>query len=65
VTAESPADPRTLIDLATRETIPGLRYGIVGMREGGHRSLRISPHLDYGAAGLGEHIPPTPPSAAR
>jgi FKBP-type peptidyl-prolyl cis-trans isomerase len=36
----------------------GLRYGIEGMREGGVRRLRVSPHLAYGEAGLLDQIPP-------
>jgi peptidylprolyl isomerase len=48
----------TLIDLGRRETIAGLRYGIEGMRVGGHRTLVIIPHLAYGAEGMGVWIPP-------
>lgn len=38
--------------------IPGLFYGIAGMRVGGTRKLRISPHLAYGKNGIPEIIPP-------
>ena len=58
VTAEYPQSPRTVIDLGRRETIAGLRYGIEGMREGGRRTLIISPHLAYGEKGVGDFIPP-------
>lgn len=58
VLAEYPKDRKTLIDLGRRETIAGLRYGIEGMRIGGHRKLVISPHLAYGAEGMGTWIPP-------
>ncbi len=58
VTAEYPKVPRTVVDLSKRETIAGLRYGIEGMRVGGRRKLVISPHLAYGAQGMGEYIPP-------
>jgi hypothetical protein len=58
VTAEYPQSPRTVIDLGRRDTIAGLRYGIEGMREGGRRVLIISPHLAYGAEGVGDFIPP-------
>lgn len=58
VSAEHPEEPRTMIDLGRRNTIAGLRYGIEGMREGGKRSLLISPHLAYGEEGMGERIPP-------
>jgi FKBP-type peptidyl-prolyl cis-trans isomerase len=31
-----------------RRAIPGLEYGVEGMRVGGERRLRVSPHLAYG-----------------
>ena len=37
-----------VVDLNSRYYVPGLRYGIVGMREGGCRNLKISPHLALG-----------------
>lgn len=37
-----------VISLKSRDFIPGLRYGIVGMHEGGTRKLKISPHLRIG-----------------
>ena len=37
--------------------ISGLFYGIEGMRVGGVRKLRISPHLAYGAEGVPGIIP--------
>ena len=41
-----------------RETlINGLFYGIEGMRIGGTRKLRISPHLAYGERGIPGLIP--------
>lgn len=30
-----------------RRTIPGLEYGVEGMRVGGERRLRVAPHLAY------------------
>ncbi len=51
--------PRMVIDLACRDCIPGLRYGIEGMRVGGRRELIISPHLAYGADGVPGHVPPS------
>ncbi|NVN91361.1 MAG: FKBP-type peptidyl-prolyl cis-trans isomerase [Desulfuromonadales bacterium] len=51
-------DHRFWIDLKSRDFIPGIRYGIVGMREGGTRNLKISPHLAFGAEGVLDRIPP-------
>jgi FKBP-type peptidyl-prolyl cis-trans isomerase len=50
-------DLECTIDLARRNVIAGLRYGIEGMLEGGHRKLRISPHLGYGEEGVSGIIP--------
>ncbi len=38
--------------------IPGLFQGVAGMRVGGRRKLRISPHLAYGDRGIDGIIPP-------
>jgi hypothetical protein len=38
--------------------IPGLFYGMEGMRVGGMRELRISPHMAYGGEGVEATIPP-------
>jgi FKBP-type peptidyl-prolyl cis-trans isomerase len=45
------------IDLRRRDALAGLRYGIEGMREGGVRRLRVSPHLGYGEVGIPGLIP--------
>lgn len=46
------------INLSRRDVIAGLRYGIEGMREGGCRKIRVSPHLGYGEGGVPDIIPP-------
>lgn len=51
-------DNKFVINLNTRDIIPGLRYGIIGMSEGGVRNLKISPHLAYGEKGIVNKIPP-------
>ena len=47
--------------------IAGLAKGVVGMRVGGRRRIRVSPHLAYGEKGVtgvgGFHIRPIPPNA--
>ena len=48
---------RMVIDLARRDCIAGLRYGIPGMRVGGTREIVVSPHLAYGEAGIPGRIP--------
>ena len=50
--------PRVVIDLGRRDCIAGLRYGIVGMRVGGTRELKISPHLAFGKDGIPSLVPP-------
>ncbi len=44
-------------DLWRRHVVAGLRYGVEGMREGGRRRIRVSPHLAYGEAGIPGLIP--------
>ena len=44
-------------DLFRRHVIAGLRYGVEGMRVGGRRRFRVSPHLAYGEGGVPEKIP--------
>lgn len=44
--------------LGSRRAIAGLEYALAGMREGGYRKVRISPHLAYGDAGVDGKVPP-------
>jgi hypothetical protein len=46
------------INLARRDVIAGIRYGIEGMRAGGRRIFLIRSHLAYGAKGVPGKIPP-------
>jgi FKBP-type peptidyl-prolyl cis-trans isomerase len=43
--------------VGTTRIMPGLNEGVLGMRAGGHRLLRIPPKLGYGARAV-EDIPP-------
>lgn len=44
--------------LGRREAIAGVEYSLMGMKPGGYRKVRISPHLSYRDRGLDELIPP-------
>ena len=46
--------------LGSRRFIAGVEYALLGMREGGYRKVRISPHLAYRDAGVEDKIPRTP-----
>ena len=54
-------DGRRLIDhksiLGRRQTMAGVEYSLAGMKPGGYRKIRISPHLAYRDQGLGDLIP--------
>jgi FKBP-type peptidyl-prolyl cis-trans isomerase len=43
--------------LGSRRFIAGVEAALVGMREGGYRKVRISPHLAYRAAGVEGKVP--------
>lgn len=49
---------RVTFRIGARTVIAGLERGVIGMRVGGKRRLRISPHLAYGDEGIPERIPP-------
>lgn len=55
-------DGVTLIDrtvtLGRREVMAGVEQALIGMKAGGYRKVRISPHLAYRDKGLPELIPP-------
>jgi len=44
--------------IGDREVIAGLAYAVEGMREGGKRRVRVSPHLAYRDSGIPDMIPP-------
>lgn len=56
------ADGRRFIDhkttLGRRQTMAGVEYSLDGMKIGGYRKIRISPHLAYRDEGLGDLVPP-------
>jgi FKBP-type peptidyl-prolyl cis-trans isomerase len=43
--------------LGTRRVIAGVEKALIGMRSGGYRKVRVSPHLAYGARGVEGSIP--------
>lgn len=43
--------------VGSREVISGLARGVEGMRVGGLRRVKVSPHLGYGPAGVPGLIP--------
>ena len=55
-------DGVTLIDrtivLGRREAVPGVEHALLGMKVGGYRKVRISPHLAYRDKGIPGLIPP-------
>jgi peptidylprolyl isomerase len=44
--------------VGSRDVIPGIDYSIEGMRRGGKRKVKISPHLGYREVGVENRIPP-------
>ena len=43
--------------LGSRQTMAGVEYSLYGMKPGGYRKIRVSPHLAYRDEGLGDIIP--------
>ena len=43
--------------VGSRAVIPGIEYSLEGMKQGGKRTVKISPHLGYKEAGLKDLIP--------
>ncbi len=44
--------------LGSRQTIAGVEHTLTGMKVGGYRKVRISPHLGYRDKGVPGYIPP-------
>jgi FKBP-type peptidyl-prolyl cis-trans isomerase len=53
---------RILVDhvatLGKRRVMAGIEKALIGMRPGGFRKVRVSPHLAYGSDGIPGLIPP-------
>jgi FKBP-type peptidyl-prolyl cis-trans isomerase len=45
------------IRVGERSVIAGIEYSLTGMRRGGKRTVKISPHLGYKSAGIAGRIP--------
>jgi hypothetical protein len=43
--------------LGKREACAGVEYSLYGMREGGYRKVKVSPHLAYGETGIPDQVP--------
>lgn len=54
-------DGRPLVDhtttLGKRNAVAAVEYSLLGMRAGGYRKVRVSPHLAYGKTGVPGLIP--------
>jgi FKBP-type peptidyl-prolyl cis-trans isomerase len=44
--------------VGSRQVVAGVEKTLLGMREGGYRRVRVSPHLAYGAQGVVGKVPP-------
>ncbi|MGH7796743.1 MAG: FKBP-type peptidyl-prolyl cis-trans isomerase [Candidatus Binatia bacterium] len=45
------------INLGSRRAIAGVEHSLIGMKQGGYRKVRLSPHLAYRDRGLDSLIP--------
>ena len=43
--------------LGSRQAMAGVEYSLIGMKKGGYRKVRVSPHLAYRSEGLPDLIP--------
>lgn len=54
-------DGRIFVDhtivLGSRQAVPGIEQALVGMKAGGHRKVRVGPHLAYRDKGIPGLIP--------
>jgi FKBP-type peptidyl-prolyl cis-trans isomerase 2 len=48
---------RTIV-LGRREAIAGVEHTLMGMKAGGYRKVRVSPHLAYRDKGIPDLVPP-------
>ena len=48
---------RTIV-LGRREAIAGVEHTLMGMKVGGYRKVRVSPHLAYRDKGIPDLVPP-------
>lgn len=48
---------RTIV-LGRREAVAGVEHALMGMKVGGYRKVRVSPHLAYRDKGIPDLIPP-------
>jgi FKBP-type peptidyl-prolyl cis-trans isomerase len=44
--------------LGSRQAIAGVEHSLLGMKQGGYRKVRLSPHLTFRSDGLDGLIPP-------
>lgn len=47
-----------IVTLGRREVIAGVEHALIGMKPGGYRKVRISPHLAYRENGITDLVPP-------